>query len=107
MEVWEIMKIFQIENGFVHWDATPVVPDLDWAASHYAPNIVFVEAPDYVHEGWIYDDTKEGDDRFVPPEPPQGWLYDERTGTFYQEGAEPPAENTNLKSVFASIINSI
>lgn len=91
------MKIMQIENGFVHWDATKDVPDLDWAASHYASNIVFVEAPDYVFEGWSYDKTKEGDERFVIPEAPEGWHYDIETGTFVEDGAEPiPKEDLQI-----------
>lgn len=95
------MKIVQIENGFVHWDATPVVPDLEWAASHYAPNIVFVEAPDYVFEGWAFDDEKEGDERFIRPEPPEGWLYNEETGTFY------PEEELEYKNPFMHAVKAI
>lgn len=79
------MKIVQIENGFVHWDATPQVPSLDYAKTHYASNIIFVEAPDYVFEGWAYDETLDGDDRFVKPIPPEGWLYNDKNGAFYQE----------------------
>lgn len=80
------MKIFQILDGFVHWDATEVVPDLDWAATYYSSEIHFVEAPDYVFEGWAFDEEKEGDERFIKPVPPEGWLYDDKTGGFYQEG---------------------
>lgn len=88
------MKIVQIDNGFVHWDASRDVPDLDWAASHYAPNILFVEAPDYVFEGWTYNATAEGDDRFVRPIAPDGWVYDDKTGSFKPEGfeEEPPID---------------
>lgn len=79
------MKIVQIEEGFVHWDATSAVPSLEWAKSHYASNIIFVEAPDYVFEGWIFDNSKEGEDRFIKPTPPDGWLYNENNGSFYKK----------------------
>ena len=90
------MKIVQIENGFVHWDATHEVPNLDWAASHYAPNIIFVEAPDYVFEGWTFNKEAEGDARFIKPVAPDGWLYNEENGTFYQEENHEKSEILEL-----------
>lgn len=105
MEVWKKLKIVQIENGFVHWDATNMVPDLEWAASHYAENILFVEAPNYVFEGWGFDNTKEGDNRFVKPIPPEGWLYDDKTGTFYQK--DMPLYQHTLKTDAINILNTI
>lgn len=101
------MKIVQIENGFVHWDASPVVPDMEWAASHYAPNIVFVEAPDYVFEGWAFDEEKEGDERFIKPVPPEGWRYDDTTGTFYLEGEQLSNKDTILKQEIQNVVNEI
>lgn len=88
------MKIFQILNNFCHWDATSVVPNLEFAKEHYAPDIVFVEAPDYVFEGWGFNEYQTGDARFVKPVSPDGWLYDDKTGTFYQEGWTPPKSDT-------------
>lgn len=90
------MKVFQILNGFCHWDATRKHGSAEVARTFYAPNIIFEDAPDYVFEGWAYDDTKEGDERFIKPVAPDGWVYDENTGTFYQEGWEPP-ETTDQK----------
>lgn len=86
------MKIFQIYGGFCHWDATAVLPSMDAAAEMFAPDIVFVETPDFVFEGWGFDETAEGDARFIRPIPPAGWEYDEKTGTFYVPGEEnqPP-----------------
>lgn len=87
------MKIFQIFHGKCHWDATGLHPTLDDVAGKYAPDIVFVEAPDYVYESWGYDEEQEGDARFIKPETPEGWIYDERSGTFYnEEDAEAVAE---------------
>ncbi len=89
------MKIFQIFGGFCHWDATRKHPTLESTIGYYAPNIVFVEAPDTVWEGWGYDDTQEGDARFIQPSLPEPsqwttesgelrqWMYDTSTGTFY------------------------
>ena len=58
----------------------------------YPPTIQFVEVPDYVREGWGYDETQEGDARFIEPKPPAGWLYDRATGTFNKDpNYVPPA----------------
>lgn len=89
------MKVFQVMNEKCHWDASGVHASLAETVGRYAPNIVFVEAPDYVFESWGFDSTKEGDDRFIRPETPEGFLYDEATGTFYPEdmgGPEPTIE---------------
>jgi hypothetical protein len=70
------MKIFQILGGFCHWNATNTVKNLAGTVGRYAPDIVFVEAPDYVFEGWGYDDSQTGDARFIEPVPPEGYLYE-------------------------------
>lgn len=95
----------QIQNGFVHWDATRDIPDLAWAFTHYASDMVFVEAPDYVFEGWTFDDTKDGDARFIKPEAPEGWVYDDLTGKFYESNTELQNQNENFieRLVFESI----
>lgn len=90
------MKIFQIVDGFCYWDATPQHPTLRSTEELYSPEIIFVEAPDYVFVGWGFDETKEGNERFIQPEPPEGWLYDEKTGTFYPEDGAPNEEPPNL-----------
>lgn len=77
------MKLFQIFNNMCYYDMTPLYTSLAEAQSHYPPDVHIVETPDYVFESWGYDDTKEGDDRFIKPTPPEGWEYDENTGTFY------------------------
>ena len=82
------MKFFQILGGICHWDASNVVSSLEEAAKRFAPDIVIVEAPDNVHAGWGYDASLEGDARFIRPTPPEGWEYDEDTGTFYRPGME-------------------
>lgn len=74
------MKIFQIFNGFCHWH-TPF-KSLE-ETKGFPKDCIFVEAPDYVQEQWGFDETKEGDERFIHPEPPEGWAYDDETGTFY------------------------
>ena len=85
------MKVFQVYEGFCHWDATPVHPTLESTQGRYAPDIVFVEAPDFVFEGWGYDESAQGDQRFIKPTPPEGWLYDESTGVFFPLEAAQPA----------------
>ena len=86
-------KIFQILHGFCYWDATSFVKTLDKAAEMYAPSIRFEEAPSYVREGWAFDDTKEGDERFVMPTAPEGWYYDFESGAFKQ------LENSEVEEV--------
>lgn len=80
------MKIFQIVNGFCHW-CTPFKSLQE--TEGFPPDCIFVEAPDYVNEQWGFDDTKEGDECFIHPEPPEGWIYDEETGTFFPEADLP------------------
>lgn len=77
------MKIFQIVNSLCWWDATATVKTIEQAHEMFSPDCLFVEAPDYVFEGWGYDEHAEGDERFIRPETPEGYEYDERTGTFY------------------------
>ena len=76
------MKIFQVLNGFCWWDATSTVGTLEKAGEMFAPTCVFVEAPDYVFEGWGFDIGEEGDARFIQPESPVGYRYDAKSGTF-------------------------
>ena len=91
------MKIMQILGSFCHWDATRTVGgSLDRCGEMFAPDMVFVEAPDHVFEGWGYDADAYGDDRFIKPEAPEGWLYDEDTGTFYPEGEYPPGKEPDV-----------
>lgn len=85
-------KVFQVMGNLCHWDATNTFPNLEATKGRFAPNIVFVEAPDYVFEGWGYDDQAEGDERFVKPMAPDGWVYDDATGTFYPEGFQTEEE---------------
>lgn len=97
-------KVFQILHGFCHWDATTVVQTVERSKDMFAPTLRFEDAPSYVREGWAFDDTKEGDERFIQPTPPEGWGYDLEKGVFYPlEGTivEKPEilehiEDTNL-----------
>lgn len=72
------MAIFQIVNGRCHW-RTPFA-SLDETTGKFPPDCIFVDAPDYVNEQWGFDDTEIGDDRFIRPTPPEGWVYDDETG---------------------------
>ena len=81
------MKKFHILDGFCHYDMSADFERFDLS---HVTGILIVDAPDYVFEGWGYDDTKNGDERFIKPVPPEGWLYDDNTGTFYPEDGLPP-----------------
>ena len=88
------MKIFQIISALCWWDATSTVHTIDEAREMFPPDCLFVEAPDYVFEGWGFDEHADGDARFIRPEAPEGYLYDEATGTFYP--ADAPSESEQL-----------
>ncbi len=92
------MKIFQIVGDFCHWDASAVLRTLSDKEKRFSPDTVFVEAPDFVFEGWGYDASREGDERFIKPLPPEGWLYDDACGTFYREGEKKPSAYKRSKA---------
>ena len=75
------MKIFQILHGRCHWQ-TPF-KSLAETEGRFPPDCLFVEAPDYVNEQWGFDETEIGDDRFIKPVPPEGFVYDDKTGQMY------------------------
>ena len=97
------MKVFQIVDNFCYYDATPVHPTLADTEGKDPPDVLFVEAPDNVFEGWGYDGTQEGDARFIKPTPPEGWLYDDNTGTFYPEDGEKPKAPETVESLTAKV----
>lgn len=97
------MKVFQIVDNFCHWDATAQFPCLQATVGRFPPTDIFVEAPDKVYEGWGYDPTAEGDERFIQPEPPAGWLYDEGTGAFYPECETAPSKQPTADDRIASL----
>ncbi len=87
------MKVFQIAFGVCYYDATTLYSNVaSIPEDHYPPNAVFVEAPDYVREGWGYDETAGGDAKFIEPTPPKEWLYDGETGTFYPNPSYTPPD---------------
>ena len=87
------MKIFQVYKNICYWDATKTHLTINNIVAHQYPAAVkFIEAPDYVREGWGFDETAESDARFVEPTPPEGWLYDQETGTFYPDSSHIPID---------------
>jgi hypothetical protein len=94
------VKIMQIFQRFCHWDATASVGDIDTARQRF-PGLLFVEAPDYVFEGWGFDPSAEGDARFIKPTPREGWLYDEKTGTMYRAEDLKPSESKTAAQLTA------
>lgn len=98
------MKIFQILDGICYYDATAVHPTLADTIGKYPPGVIFVEAPDYVFENWGYDESKTGDERFIKPTPPEGWYYDDETGSFKPiNPPEPEPEPDTAESVLADV----
>jgi len=92
------MKVFQIVNGICHWDATSVHPTIQSTYGKYSIDTLFVEAPDFVFEGWGYQDGN-----FIQPTPPPGWLYDPNTGTFYPEDSEPPKRKPTIEEYLVEL----
>lgn len=78
------MKIFQIKANVCYLDVTGKLLDNGNANERISEKDIFVDAPDYVFEGWGYDAFAEGNARFIKPTVPEGWFYDDITGTFYQ-----------------------
>lgn len=93
-------KVFQIRENICYWDATGQFPTVEDTIGFFPPSDLFVEAPDYVFEGWGYIN---GD--FVKPIPPDGWEYDENTGTFYDPNYVEDNDHTIEK--FYAIIDAI
>ena len=83
------MKIMQIVSGFCYHDCTKEFPTIQSTIGKFPPDLLFVEAPDYVFEGWGYNENETGDARFIKPEVPEGYVYDEETGTYYSESDIP------------------
>ena len=62
------MKLFQVLNNVCHSDYS--METLASIKLKFSPEIVFVEAPDYVFEGWGYQDGV-----FAKPIAPEGWTW--------------------------------
>ena len=72
----ELMKVVEIVNKRVHreyWEYQTA----EEAQKHFAQNIHFENAPDWVWEGYGFDASKTGDDRFIRPALSEGWVYNE------------------------------
>lgn len=78
-------KIFQIVNGRCHWQ-TPF-KSLE-ETKNFPADCIFVEAPDHVNEQWGFDETEIGDDRFIKPEVPEGFIYDDESGQIMEAGTK-------------------
>ena len=110
-------KVFQIVNDTCYW-LTPY-ESVEETKDKYPEDCIFIEAPDKVTEGWGYKEQDEdgnpltGDDRFIPPVPPEGWIYDEETGAFFPESELPnllkivqDAKQEENKAKFAEFLDN-
>ena len=86
------MKVVQIFNGQVHCDLSNLYNTAEEGSKHYAPNILLVDAPNYVFPGWGYNSSLEGNERFIQPSVPEGFEYDIETGTVWN-----PKENRKIE----------
>lgn len=82
------MKIFQVFQNLCYKEMP--FSSLAEVAGRFPPDVLFVEAPDYVNEHWGYDDTKQGDECFIKPTPPDGFIIDDDgSGAFIPEDELP------------------
>lgn len=93
------MKVFQVEANICHWDATRQFPSIESTVGYFPPKLLFVEAPDYVFEGWGYVDGE-----FIKPEVPDGWEYDEANGTFHRIG-EIETPKSPIESIISALVD--
>lgn len=100
-------KCFQIFNGLCYVDVSSTFPTAESTIGYFQPDWIFVDAPDYVFEGWGYDPDAIGDDRFIQPVPPEGWLYDDLTGVFYPEDGEKPLNLTEEELQIKSFADAL
>lgn len=70
------MKIVEIIGNLVH-HVYDEYNDLASARRCFAGNIHLEEAPDDTFEGWIFDSSKTGEERFARPPIPPGWAWGE------------------------------
>ena len=92
------MKVFQIVGNICFKDITRLYNHHDLSkitALHYEI------APDHVFANWGFDPDKEGDERFVKPIPPEGFIYNEENGCFEPENPDPiePSAEDDLSSL--------
>jgi hypothetical protein len=99
------MKVFHIINNrcnaqFKQYNALTDIPEGTLSAKMISE---MVEAPDYVFTSWGYiPETK----KFIKPTTPEGFAYDEGTGTFYPIGESLLAHiqrNNNLE-VYSAVV---
>jgi hypothetical protein len=74
-----------IKGRFCHDDVTDRFASAEAAAAECSDS-TFVDAPDFVFPGWGYDETADGDGRFIAPDIPDGYRYD--CGCFVPDGGE-------------------
>lgn len=96
------MKVFQIVGGFCFHDATKEFNSAAEAQRCFPPDVLFVDAPDNVFEGWGYEGGE-----FIQPQAPEGWVYDERTGTFYPVDNPPPAPEPSLSDRVTAVEEAV
>lgn len=89
-------KIFEIVDNVCKWK-TPYT-NMGEVVDMYPSHFKFIEVPDdsIVQEGWGYRDKYDNgeyitniNDRFIPPTPEEGYLFDEETGFCYPESEIP------------------
>lgn len=101
------MKIFQIVNDICFYDISKIYPTVESTVGYFTPETLFVEAPDYVFEGWEYNPNEIGNNRFIKPISPEGWLYDDQTGTFYPENIKIPQDENISPEEFMQMIEEV
>ena len=72
-----MMKVMEIADGRTRISC-PQYASAEEARKYFAPNIQFIDVPDWVGVGWKILDGVEGDGKYLAPELPEGWVWDEQ-----------------------------
>lgn len=87
-------KVFQIIDGECYSEVTELFPAAADTVGWYPDDLLFVDAPDYVFQGWTYRNGK-----FYEPVAPGGYHYNYENGQIEQ--------NESILTIISSTINDI
>jgi hypothetical protein len=103
------MKIFQVINNVAHADFSEFGKTKAEIPKNLFPKKLMdelVDAPNEVFIGWFYD---KSNNQWIKPESPDGFEYDEESGTFYAVGASIEADRLfkNYPYLYKGVLDNI
>lgn len=98
------MKVVQIVNNQTYVIETRW-PTAEEARGHFAPNIEFEDAPDWVGIGFTFVPTGTTDEeRWLKPGLPKGWTWDENGNPWEPEVSRTTERNSKIKRANADAL---